>query len=523
MELLAVVAIIVGALIGAAIVGYLVYFAYRRGLVSGARGEKQRQELAVQSAEVQASHILTEAEAEVQRKQLLLKEEEVRIRNELDATRTSQRKDLDRTESRLRNRQEQIDKRVEQIENRERKLNQRESGLDKRAENLEAAEQQRNEELQRVAHMTQDEARKMLLQEMERKSRQELARTIREVEAETQETAERRAREIVTLAVERIASEHVTEYSVSAVNLPSDEMKGRIIGRQGRNIRAIEQATGVDLVVDDTPEAILISCFDPVRREVARLSLSKLVSDGRIHPARIEKEVEKAQQEVNQVIHEAGEQALIETNTQGLHREIQKLLGRLKFRTSYGQNQYYHAIETAHLAAVIAEELHADVKMARIGGLLHDLGKAVSHEIDGPHAIVGGEIAKRYGLNARIVNCIASHHGEVEPESIEAVIVAAADAISGARPGARRESLEAYIKRVTALEEIGNSFTGVNQTFAIQAGREIRVIVQPDEIDDLQVIELGKDIASKIEDNLEYPGQIRVTVIRETRSIAHAT
>ncbi len=523
MELLAVVAIIVSALIGATIVGYLAYFAYRRGWAAGVREEKQRQELAVQSAEAQASHILTEAEAEVRRQQLLLKEEEVRIRNELDATRTRQRKELDQIESRLRNRQDQIDKRVEQIENREHNLNQKESGLDKRAESLEAAEQQRDEELQRVAHLTQNEAREMLLREVERNSRQELARTIREVEAETQETAERRAREIVTLAVERIASEHVTEYSVSVVNLPSDEMKGRIIGRQGRNIRAIEQATGVDLVVDDTPEAILISCFDPVRREVARISLSKLVSDGRIHPARIEKEVEKAQQEVNQVIQEAGEQALIETNTQGLHREIQRLLGRLKFRTSYGQNQYYHAIETAHLAAVIAEELHADVKTARIGGLLHDLGKAVSHEIEGPHAIVGGEIAKRYGLHARIVNCIASHHGEVEPESVEAIIVAAADAISGARPGARRESLEAFIKRVTALEDIGNSFEGVNQTFAIQAGREIRVIVQPDEIDDLQVIELGKNIASKIEDNLEYPGQIRVTVIRETRSVAHAT
>ena len=315
MDLLVVVVIVVAALIGAAIVGYLIYYAYRRGLTFGTQQEKERQELAVQSAESQAAQILKEAEAEVQRQQLALREEEVGIRNELDAIRTRQRRDLDRSESRLRNRQEQIDKRVDQIENRERKLNQRESGLDKRATELEAAEQQRNEELQRVAHLTQEEAKEILLQEAERNSRQELARTIREVEAETQEIAERRAREIITLSVERIASEHVTEYSVSAVNLPSDEMKGRIIGRQGRNIRAIEQATGVDLVVDDTPEAILISSFDPVRREVARISLSKLVSDGRIHPARIEKEVERAQQEVNQVIQEAGEQALIETNT----------------------------------------------------------------------------------------------------------------------------------------------------------------------------------------------------------------
>ena len=375
MDLLVVVIIVVAALIGAAIVGYLIYYAYRRGMTSGVQQEKERQELAVQSAQSQADQILKEARAEVQRQQLALREEEVGIRNELDAIRTRQRRDLDRSESRLRNRQEQLDKRVDQLENRERKLNQRESGLDKRATELEAAEQQRNEELQRVAQMTQEEAKELLLKEAERSSRQELARTIREVEAETQEIAERRAREIITLSVERIASEHVTEYSVSAVNLPSDEMKGRIIGRQGRNIRAIEQATGVDLVVDDTPEAILISSFDPVRREVARISLSKLVSDGRIHPARIEKEVERAQQEVNQVIQEAGEQALIETNTQGLHREIQRLLGRLKFRTSYGQNQYYHAIETAHLAAVIAEELHADVTTSRIGGCCMTLAK----------------------------------------------------------------------------------------------------------------------------------------------------
>lgn len=519
MELFAVVMIFVAALLGAAIAGYL---AYGRGREHGIHTEKQRQELAGQNAEAQASRILTEAESEIQRKQLSLKEEEVQLRSELDAEMTRRRKDLDQVESRLRKRQEQVDKRVDQIEGRERKLNQRKSNLDKRAVALEAVQQQHYEELQRVAGMTEEEAREVLLQEAERNSRQEIARTIREVEAQAQETADRRAREIITMAVERVASDHVTEYSVSTVNLPSDEMKGRIIGRQGRNIRAIEQATGVDLVVDDTPEAILISSFDPVRREVARISLSKLVADGRIHPARIEKEVEKAQQEVNQVIQEAGEQALVETNTQGVHREIQKLLGRLKFRSSYGQNQYYHAIETAHLAAVIAEELHADVKMARLGGLLHDLGKAVSHEVDGPHAIVGGEIAKRYGINPRVVNCIASHHGEVEPESIEAIIVAAADAISGARPGARRESIEAYIKRVTALEDIGNSFEGVHQTFAIQAGREIRVVVHPNEIDDLQVIKLSKDIANKIEDNLEYPGQIRVTVIRETRSIAHA-
>lgn len=519
MDILTIISIIAAALIGAAIAGFV---AFRRGTASGVQAEQERQKLAGQSIELQASKILAEAEAEARRKELSLKDEEVRLRNEMDAEMNRRRSSLESTEQRLQNRQEQMDKRLDQIEAREKKVNQRESRLAQQAAELEKAAQQRDEELQRVARMSEDEARTLLLQEVEKKSRQEMARTIREVEAQVVETAERRAREIVTVAVERVASDHVTEYAVSTVNLPSDEMKGRIIGRQGRNIRAIEQVTGVDLVVDDTPEAILISSFDPVRREVARIALSKLVADGRIHPTRIEKEVEKAQQEVEQIIQEAGEQALIETNNQGLHREIQRILGRLKYRTSYGQNQYYHAIETSHLAAVIASELHADVKTARMGGLLHDIGKAVTHEIDGPHAIVGAEIAKRYGVNAKVVNCIASHHGEVEPESIEAVIVAAADAISGARPGARRESLEAYIKRVTALEEIGNSFDGVSQTYAIQAGREVRVIVRPDDLDDLQVIELSKNIAKKIEDNLEYPGQIRVTVIRETRSVAHA-
>jgi ribonucrease Y len=519
METQSIILIIVAALVGAAIAGYV---AYQRGRETGVQKEQERQRSIIQSAEQKAAQILTEAEATVRGKELQLKEEEVRLRDEMDTEMTRRRKDLDRIEQRLQSRQENVEKRMDQLEARERKQNQREKRLTQREEELDTAEEERNSELQRVARMTEEEARAELLKDVEKRTRHEMARTIREVEVEAQEVAERRAREIVTLAVERVASEHVTEYSISAVNLPSDEMKGRIIGRQGRNIRAIEQATGVDLVVDDTPEAILISSFDPVRREVARIALSKLVADGRIHPARIEKEVEKAQQEVEQVIMEAGEHALIETNTQGLHREIQRLIGRLKYRTSYGQNQYYHAMETAHIAAIIASELHADVKTARLGGLLHDLGKAVSHEIDGPHAIVGAEIAKRYNVNSKVVNCIASHHGEVEPESIEAVIVAAADAISGARPGARRESIEAYIKRVTALEDIGNSFEGVSQTYAIQAGREIRVIVQPEAVDDLSVIELSKQIANKIEDNLEYPGQIRVTVIRETRSVAHA-
>ena len=516
---LAIVLIILFAVVSA---GAAAYLSFGRGQQSGIHSEKERQLKLQQTGEEQAARLIRDAETEVKQLQLAYKEEEVQKRNELESEQTKRRKDLERIEERLQNRLDSAERRLEQIENRERKLSQRESKLDQRASKLTTMEEERLTELQRIAQMTQEEARQTLLATVEKDARLEMARTIREVEAEVMDEADRRARTIITMAIERLASEHISEYTVSSVDLPSDEMKGRIIGRQGRNIRAIEQALGVDLIVDDTPEAIIISSFNPIRREIARMTLSKLITDGRIHPARIEKEVEKAQQEIDRVVMEAGEYAMIETGIQGLHREIQRTLGRLKFRTSYGQNQLYHAIETAHLAGMIADELHANVNVARLGGLLHDLGKAVSHEIDGPHAIVGAEIAKRYGVNETVVNCIASHHGEVEPQSIEAVIVAAADAISGARPGARRESLETYIKRVTALEEIGNSFDGVSQTFAIQAGREVRVLVRPEDVDDMTAISLSKDIAKKIEDNLQYPGQIRVTVIRETRAVDHA-
>ena len=516
---LAIVLMLLAALVAAAIAAYL---ALTRGKASGIAAERQRQIDMRMSAEEQAARLITDAETEIKQMQLAIKEEEVSRRNAMDGEQDRRRKELERIEERLQNRLDTAERRLEQMESRDRKLNQRASKLDQKEQQLDQVEQEWATELQRVAEMSKEEAQAVLLEEVRKTTRNEIARSIREIEAEAMEEADRRAREIVALAIERIASDHVSEYAVSSVSLPSDEMKGRIIGRQGRNIRAIEQAVGVDLVVDDTPEAIIISSFDPIRREVARMALSKLVADGRIHPTRIEKEVEKATEEIEKIVEEAGEQAMIETNTQGLHREIRKLLGRLKFRTSYGQNQLDHAVETAHIAAIMASELHANVKIARLGGLLHDLGKAVSHEIDGPHAIVGAEIAKRYGVNEAVINCIASHHGEVEPQSVEAVIVAAADAISGARPGARRESLETYIKRVTELEDIGNSFEGVSQTYAIQAGREIRVLVRPDEIDDLNAIQLSKDIAKKIEDNLQYPGQIRVTVVRETRSVEYA-
>ena len=517
--ILTITLVLLFTLLGAGLAGYL---AYSRGREAGMKAERERQDALRQGAEEHAARIIAEAEAAARQMQLAIKEEEVQRRKEMDAEAQRRRAELEKIEERLQNRLDTAEKRLQQIENRERKLAQREQRCNEREARLASVEEEWLNELQRVAQMTVEEAQKVLLERVEQQTRQEMARKIREVEAQAAEEADRRAREIITLAIERIASDHVSEFAVSTVDLPSDEMKGRIIGRQGRNIRAIEQALGVDLVVDDTPEAIIISSFDPIRREVARMALSKLVSDGRIHPARIEKEVEKAQQEIERIVVEAGEQAMLEAGVSGLHRELQKILGRLKFRTSYGQNQLAHAIETAKLAGVIAAELHANVKVAKMGGLLHDIGKAVSHEIDGPHAIVGAEIARRYNVPEVVVNAIASHHGEVEPESIEAVIVAAADAISGARPGARRESLETYIKRVTELEEIGNSFRGVIQTYAIQAGREIRVLVRPEEIDDLAAIQLSRDIAKKIEDNLQYPGQIRVTVVRETRAVEYA-
>ncbi len=394
--------------------------------------------------------------------------------------------------------------------------------MDRQQNDLQKLEDDRRAELERVGQMTIDEARAELLTAAEADARNDIARIIRQVEAEAKEEADTRARNVISLAVQRLASEHVSEIAVSVVPLPSDDMKGRIIGRNGRNIRAFELATGVDVVVDDTPEAVTISSFNPIRREIARRAMAKLVTDGRIHPARIEKLVEDATEEVEHTIREEGDRAAFETGVPGLHPEILKLLGRLKFRTSYGQNQHNHAIETAHIAGMIAGELGADVAIAKAGGLLHDIGKAIDHEVEGTHALLGADIAKRYGVNAKVINCIASHHHEVEQECVEAYIVEAADAISGARPGARRESLEAYIKRVKMLEEIANSFEGVEQSYALQAGREVRIIIRPEVIDDLEALRLARNVAKKIEESMQYPGQIKVQVIRETRAVDYA-
>ena len=432
------------------------------------------------------------------------------------------RTDILREDDRLQKRRAELDNRIERLELREQNLNKRQSALDKRANDVEKMYTDQVEELQRISQMTTDQAKQVLLTEVEKEARNDMARIIRQIEGEARSEGEKRARELIADAIQRVASEHVVSVSTSLVSLPNEEMKGRIVGRNGRNIRAFEQAAGVDVIVDDTPEAVTISCFDPVRREIARRSLDRLIVDGRIHPANIEKILAEEEKAVDRAIVEAGEEAAFEAGVAGLHPEILKMMGRLKFRTSYGQNQLAHAVEVSKLAAVIAAELGADVEISRAGGLLHDLGKAMDHNTDGTHAQLGAEFAKRYGVNTKIVNAMAAHHHEVEQESIEAVIVEAADAISGARPGARREDLEQYIKRLRALEEIANSFKGVGQSYAIQAGREVRIIVKPEEIDDLASARLARDIAKKVEETMQYPGQIKVTVIRETRAVDFA-
>jgi len=444
------------------------------------------------------------------------------IRQEVEEEAARRRAELSREEDRLGRRRAQLDDRAEKLENREQSLNKRQSSLDRRSNEIEKLHAQEMQELQRISEMSIEEAQERLLNEVEKEIRDDMARLIRQIEDEAKEDGERRAQKLIADAIQRVASEHVVEVTSSNVALPSDEMKGRIIGRNGRNIHAFEKVAGVDVIVDDTPEAVTISCFDPVRREVARRALEKLVLDGRIHPAHIEKVVKREKTEIDRIIMDAGEQAAYDAGVPGLHREILKTLGRLKFRTSYGQNQLAHAVETAQLASVIAAELDADTEAAKAGGLLHDIGKALDHNVEGTHAQIGAEFVKRYGVGPKVVNAIASHHHEEEQGTVEAVIVEAADAISGARPGARRESLEQYLKRVRALEEVANSYKGVRESYALQAGREVRIFVKPEELDDLAATRLARDISKHIEESMQYPGQIKVTVIRETRAVDYA-
>jgi ribonucrease Y len=483
---------------------------------------KELAEDQIKTAEEKAQVVLKEAEQ--QRKEALLqaKDQSHQIRSDIEAEYRDRRAEVQRQERRLQQKEENLDRKLEATEKREKTLTVKEQELDAAEAELAKAREEQRKELERIAGMTAEQAKDVLLQEIEDEVRIDANQRYREVEAAVKEEADTRIRRVLSIAASRAASEYVPEITVSIVPLPNDEMKGRIIGREGRNIRAIEQATGVDLIIDETPEAITLSAFDPVRREVARRALLKLISDGRIHPARVEEVVAKAQAEVETHMREEGEKAAYEANVQGLHPELIKLLGRLSYRTSYGQNQLHHAVESSHIAAAIAAEIGADVNVAKTATLLHDIGKAVDHEVEGPHAIIGAEIAKRLGRSPKIVHAIAAHHNEEEPETVEAWIVQAADALSGGRPGARRDSVENYIKRLEALEAVANSFDGVERSFAIQAGREVRMLVKPDSIDDLGAMRLARDVAKRIEESLEYPGQIKVTVVRETRAVEYA-
>ena len=496
--------------------GLLIGYAYRKNVAEAkvAKAEDAVKQL-FEEAKLKAADIKKEMVLEA-------KEEAFKTRSEAERENRERRAELQRTERRLFQREESLDKKMDGLEQREKALARRESGVEQAEADIAALHEQQLAELERISGLSMEDARDILMENAEREARHDAALLVRDIEAKAREEADRRARNIVALAIQRCAADQVAETTVSVVPLPNDEMKGRIIGREGRNIRALETATGVDLIIDDTPEAVILSGFDPVRREIARIALEKLILDGRIHPARIEETVEKARREVDAQIREAGEQAVLSTGVNGLHHELVRYLGRMRYRTSYGQNVLNHSIEVAHLAGIMAAEIGANVALAKRAGLLHDIGKSIDHEVEGSHAQIGADLAKKYRENNQIVHAIMAHHGDVEPTTIEAVLVQAADAISAARPGARRETLETYIKRLEKLEEIANSFDGVDTSFAIQAGREVRIIVKPEKVSDSDTAIMAKDIAKRIENELEYPGQIKVNVIRETRTVDYA-
>ena len=474
------------------------------------------------AAEAQSRRRLAEVESTAKERLLEAKEEAVRTRTAAEQEAREIRAQAQASERRLHQKEENLERRIGEIERREQGIGARERGLEEMRVELEESIKQQMRELERVANMTRQEAQGVLLGQVEQDLRGEVARRVRESELAARDESEKRARAIVTEAIQRIAADQTAETSVSVLPLPNEEIKGRIIGREGRNIRALQQATGIDLIIDDTPEAVVISGFDPVRREVARTALNKLIVDGRIHPARIEETVTKARQEVLQRIKEEGEAAVLDVGIQGLHPEIVRHLGILRFRTSYGQQVLSHSKEVAQLAAMMASEIGADVRLAKMAGLLHDIGKAIDHEVEGSHAIIGADLVQRHGVPAPVVHAIRAHHYDEEPHTMEALLLIAADAISAARPGARRETLDAYIKRLEKLEEIANSFKGVLQSYAIQAGREVRILVRPEQIDDSSAQLMARDIAKRIESELSYPGQIRVTVVRETRATEYA-
>ena len=496
------------------------------GILIGYVVRKKLAEARIKSAEEAAAKILIDAkkESETRKKEALLeaKEEIHRLRSEADRDNKERHNEIVRQEKRLQKKEEDIDRKLEGIEKKEEGIRKKDAEAEAIRAKLATLQEQKLQELEEISGLTVNEAKQMLLNSIEEDVKHEAAIMVRDIENNAREEGEKRAREIVAAAIQRVAADHVAETTVSVVALPNEEMKGSIIGREGRNIRTLETMTGVDLIIDDTPEAVILSGFDPVRREIARVALEKLILDGRIQPGRIEEMVEKSRREVEQRIWEEGEQATFDTNVHGLHAELIKLLGRLKFRTSYGQNVLKHSIEVAHLAGVMAAELGADITLAKRGGLLHDIGKAIDHEVEGPHTQIGADIARKYKESPDVIHCILAHHGDVEIASLEAALVQAADTISAARPGARRETLEYYIKRLQKLEEIAESFNGVEKCYAIQAGREIRIIVQPDKVDDIMASRVARDIAKRVEDELEYPGQIKVVVIRETRAVDYA-
>ncbi|HXG26099.1 MAG TPA: ribonuclease Y [Candidatus Binatia bacterium] len=505
----------------AVVIAALVGLAVGVGLGFLARNRLASQELKV--AHEKAARIVADARA--QQKDLILeaKEEKIRLAQEAEEEARERRAEIANLERRLHARDEQLDQRADMLEQRDRKLLEKQIELDKQREDLDKLNQERVAALERVSGLSAEDAKGMLLEAIREEAERDAVKLARSIERRAREEATDKARDIILTAMQRVAADHTAEHTVTVVHLPNDEMKGRIIGREGRNIRALEQATGVDLIIDDTPETVVLSGFDPVRREIARIALTKLMGDGRIHPGRIEEVVAKARAEVDLVIRQAGEQAAYDAGVPGLPSDILKLLGRLKYRTSYGQNVLVHSVETANLAATIASEMGGvDVMAAKLGGLLHDIGKAVDHEVEGPHAAIGAQIAQKAELPFKVVNAIAAHHQEVEYACLEAPIVQVADAISASRPGARGETIETYVKRLEDLQAIAESFSGVDKSFAVQAGREVRILVRPEEIDDLSATRLARDIVKKIEESLTYPGQIKVTVIRETRAVEYA-
>ena len=517
-----IIAAVIAAVLGC-LLGGLTGYTYRKNYTEKKidRTEEYAKRLyddAVRKAEDYKKEKVLEAKEEI----LKAKADNDRERAENEREMRERRNEIQKNERRLIQREETLEKKANNLETREEAMNSKMADLARKETELDELKAKQLTELERVAGLDREQAKQLVIERVQKEAFHDAAAQVREIETQAKEEGEKKARNIIALAIQKCAADHVAESTVSVISLPNDDMKGRIIGREGRNIRALETATGVDLIIDDTPEAVIVSAFDPVRREVARVAVEKLIMDGRIHPARIEEMVEKARKEVENQIREAGENAVFETNQHGIHHELVKLLGRLKYRTSYGQNVLKHSIEVSHLAGLMAAELGADVQLAKRAGLLHDIGKAVDHESEGTHVTLGADLARKYHENADVVHCIMAHHNDVEPQTVEAVLVQAADAISAARPGARRESLENYIKRLEKLEEIANSFSGVDKCYAIQSGREVRIMVKPEDVNDDGIKVLAKEIAKRIEEQMEYPGQIRVNVIRETRSTEFA-